>query len=402
MRRRHQNGRVELTKAKTWKAHWYEYVKDPLTGKEKRLHRSQIVGAKAKMTKWEAEDELDKIVAPLNTQGNSRNDDRVTLEWFWKNRFKPMREGGWGPATKRGCETDWSQYLKDSLGQMSLKQIDLFSCQKAVNDLAAKDFSESVVKRVRTMISSILELASELEFLPRNPAAKIKMPVCKPTRKPVLQKSDLVRLLKAIKDPRDHLIIMVGAFCALTSSELFGITWECFNGDHIEIRNTAYQGEVYEWRVKRKTRFRKVPLPAAITAEFENWKKITKKKDPTDLVFPGRKGKAMWTGIFLEDHIKPIATALGITTPITFQVLRRSCATRNQKHGSLKDVQAHMGHSNIQTTGNVYMQEIPDSVVAMVNSDVTDVLNTKPPRTPKPPKQEKEDRGKVLQMRAAR
>jgi hypothetical protein len=59
--------------------------------------------------------------------------------------------------------------------------------------------------------------------------------------------------------------------------------------------------------------------------------------------------------------------------------IRRSCATRNQKNGSLKDVQSHLGHSNIQTTGNTYIQEIPASVIQIVNSDVTDVL-CKPPK----------------------
>ena len=66
----------------------------------------------------------------------------------------------------------------------------------------------------------------------------------------------------------------------------------------------------------------------------------------------------MWPGVFLQKRIQPIAKALGISVPVTFQVLRRSCTTRNQKNGSLKDVQVHMGHGSIETTGNVYMMEI--------------------------------------------
>ena len=34
------------------------------------------------------------------------------------------------------------------------------------------------------------------------------------------------------------------------------------------------------------------------------------------------------------------------------------------------------GHGSIETTGNVYMMEIPDSVAQMVAIDVTDVMGS--------------------------
>src|SRR5947209_20484075 len=82
MRARNQSGWVEETAARSWKAHWYEYVKDPQTGKERRRHRSRIVGQKGQMRKFEAEAELAKIVSPLNATQTSRRDDRVPLSWF--------------------------------------------------------------------------------------------------------------------------------------------------------------------------------------------------------------------------------------------------------------------------------------------------------------------------------
>jgi hypothetical protein len=58
-RSRYAKGYVELTVANNWKAHWYQYVKDE-HGIERRVHRSAIVGTKAKMRKFEAEEELAK------------------------------------------------------------------------------------------------------------------------------------------------------------------------------------------------------------------------------------------------------------------------------------------------------------------------------------------------------
>ena len=53
---------------------------------------------------------------------------------------------------------------------------------------------------------------------------------------------------------------------------------------------------------------------------------------------------------------------------LTFQVLRRTMATRAQALGSVKDIQAHLRHSRADTTANEYMQELPESVQQMVGT----------------------------------
>lgn len=62
---------------------------------------------------------------------------------------------------------------------------------------------------------------------------------------------------------------------------------------------------------------------------------------------------------------------------LTFQVLRRSIATLAQQKGSLKDVQGILGHDKIETTGNVYVQELSDSVLKVVGS-IYEELKAKP------------------------
>jgi integrase len=68
----------------------------------------------------------------------------------------------------------------------------------------------------------------------------------------------------------------------------------------------------------------------------------------------------------------PIREKLGLTVALTFQVLRRSHATRNQ--ASPKVVQGHLGHASIVTTLGIYAQGIPASVKAMVEADESTVL----------------------------
>jgi integrase len=78
---------------------------------------------------------------------------------------------------------------------------------------------------------------------------------------------------------------------------------------------------------------------------------------------------------FLQIQMKPLAEKLGIDRRlITFQVLRRTFGTTMQKHGSMKDVQAHLRHASITTTGNIYVQEIPETVRAAVNATTNEIL----------------------------
>jgi integrase len=57
---------------------------------------------------------------------------------------------------------------------------------------------------------------------------------------------------------------------------------------------------------------------------------------------------------FPQDYMKPLADELEIDRKlITFQVLRRTFGTTMQMHGTMKDVQAHLRHASIATTGNI-------------------------------------------------
>ncbi|MGC9159786.1 MAG: tyrosine-type recombinase/integrase, partial [Terracidiphilus sp.] len=111
------------------------------------------------------------------------------------------------------------------------------------------------------------------------------------------------------------------------------------------------------------------------------WRRQSQHTAPNDLMFPAiRRNKykqqvPMRPRQFLQRHMKPLAEELGIDPAlITFQVLRRTFGTTMQKHGTMKDVQAHLRHASITTTGNIYVQEIPASVRSAVNATTREIL----------------------------
>jgi hypothetical protein len=84
---------------------------------------------------------------------------------------------------------------------------------------------------------------------------------------------------------------------------------------------------------------------------------------------------------WLKRRLQPVGKKLGIAVPLTFQVLRRSFATHNQS--KLKDVQAHLGHENVATTANLYVQEVPAEVRRTQDTYTAAIDNWKEPKAPR-------------------
>src|SRR4029077_19746054 len=87
----------------------------------------------------------------------------------------PQKEQQWkvtsGPKTKRFIEN----YLLKRFGDVMLPTLDKFTLQTYLNELAPK-FSKSVLTKIRVYLNSILDEAVELEFIVKNPAAKLALP----------------------------------------------------------------------------------------------------------------------------------------------------------------------------------------------------------------------------------
>jgi integrase len=147
-----------------------------------------------------------------------------------------------------------------------------------------------------------------------------------------------------------------------------------FRGDHFLIRDTAWEGKLLQDQAKVGER--RVFIPPATRAAVLRWLAVYGDAPPDGLLFPSDKGTPISAHNFRNRVLVPLREKLRLSVPLTFQVLRRSHATRNQ--ATPKDAQAHLGHKSIVTTMDVYSVEIPDSVRQMVTRDEEKVLGNSP------------------------
>lgn len=387
LRARNQNGWLAETASGEYQANWTEYVISMETGKPKRKHRSQVLGKigngkNGTLRKCDAEKMLQKLVEPINAATYAKQDSRVTFQWFTENKFLPLWSGRWSRASEDHYRQYLRLYMYPVLGAIALEDINATIVQSWLNGMAKRNLSKWVILKAKALAKTILEFATDVEhggFIVRNPMRSqfVVMPRCRASKKPVISMEQLQALWSAIDEQWVHLAIVTGTICAVRASELFGLVWECVEPTRLLIRSSAYNGKLSEWRVKRDASFRYVPINEQLYRDFQRWKKMTDYVAAQDLVFGNDSGEPRWSGSFLQKRVQPIARKVGITIPVTFQVLRRTFITENQNE--LKALQGVAGHASISQTGDGYAQPITETQSALVDSYYWKIMNAAKP-----------------------
>jgi integrase len=373
MGKSHQAGWLS-PRGKQWYGYFRQAVLDPETGTERVRKIGIKLGLKSQMTKFEAREALHAEITNRTGQnlgGRVLKDSSVTFGWFVRNRYFPIRKGDWRPETAKEKMAQIEIDLIAKFGEQPLEAFDRFMMQTHLNDLARR-YSQDRVKQARSYLKSIFDEAIEQEFLVKDPTRKLKTPKnLRPKDKRVLSWEQLWLVL-ANTERRDCLLLMLDTTAALRPSELFALKWRSFDGrNSLSITETVYRRKLRPFG-KTPGSMTTVHLPDGLCEELRRWKAESRKPGQWEVsshafIFPNADGGFLDVGNYRFRVLTPLAEKLGIPR-LNFQILRRTMATLAQKMGSVKDIQSHLRHSRPDTTANEYMQELPESVQAMVGS----------------------------------
>ena len=366
----HQKGTV-LPEGDSFVGFYSQKVRNPDTGKTKWKRIRVNLGLRSKMSKYQAREALE---AEINKQTGgttqAKHDSKiVTLGWFTRKRFFPLKEGAtWRESTAMNRKADIESDILAKFGDVEMKIIDKVMLQSHLNELAKKR-SAGRVAHARFYLKAIFDEAVEQQFLTANPARKLTLPKeLRAVDKTVLT-WDQLRLILLSVPLRDRILLTLDMTEAFRPSELFALRWSGFDMDArtLTVTQTAYRGKLRDFG-KTKKSLRTVHLPDGLANDLWLWKQECRDSSAEAFIFPNarKRSGAKNNGFIRTDNyrarvLKKLAVKLGLAK-LNFQVLRRTMATLAQKKGGVKDVQGILGHSKADTTVNVYMQEIEESV----------------------------------------
>lgn len=365
-----QRGYLAL-RGKKWYGYFRRNVNDPTTAEQKTVRVTVILGPRSRMNRSEAREALEREITKQNGQTGDANrvmnDGSVSFGWFVRNRFLPLKEANWKEETAKVKRLLIQRDLLDPFDKIPLENFDKFTLQVHLNKLA-QTRSRDRVLQMRAYLRDIFVEAVDQEFLMKDPARKVKVPTqLRETDKTTLTWEQLRKALSRL-ELRDRVLLELDMTNALRPSELFALKWKCFNlaESTMSVSETAYRGKIRPWGKTRKS-LGAVHIPKKLTADLRRWKQRCPDPSPEAFIFPNKDGSFVDTGNYRKRVLHRLAVDLELPK-LTFQVIRRTIATLAQKKGTVKDVQGVLRHSRAATTTDVYMQEIPKSVQATVDS----------------------------------
>ena len=369
MRHSHQRGWV-VARGKKWYGYFRRTVMDVAGNEMKSCIVPVVLGLRSRMTKFKAREELEREIAKLTRPSNGnkiRNDDSVTFGWFVRNRFFPLKEAQWREETAKVKRWLIERDLVEEFEDVPLENFDKFALQVHLNQLA-KTHSRDRVLQIRAYLRDIFAEAADQDFLPKDPARKVRVPAqLRETDKTTLTWDQLRRVLAALNS-QDRLLLELDMTNALRPSELFALRWKCFHPAEstITIQETVYKGKIRPWRKTRRS-LATIPIPGLLSEDLLAWNRRCPDASPEAFIFPRPGGGVVDPSSFRHRVLRKLERDLGLPR-LTFQVIRRTTATLAQKMGTVKDVQGLLRHSRTATTTDIYMQEIPEGVRATVDS----------------------------------
>jgi integrase len=366
----HQRGFVTL-RGKQWYGYFRKVVHDPVANEEKVDRVTVILGQRSQMSKGEAREalqcEITKQMGQAGSANKIMNDGSVTFGWFVRNRFIPLKEAAWKEETAKTKKFLIQRDLIDVLGEVPLVNFDKFSLQLHLNKLASTKSKDRVLQ-MRAYLRDIFAEAVDQDFLVKDPARKVKVPTQLRETDTTTLSWDQLRLALNELSPRDRLLLELDMTNALRPSELFALKWKSFDSEEstMSVTETVYKGKIRSWGKTRKS-LAVIHVPNGLSADLAAWRTQCPDPSPDAFIFSNQDGGFLDTDNYRKRVLHKLAKDLELPK-LTFQVIRRTIATLAQKKGTVKDVQGVLRHSRTATTTDVYMQEIPESVQATVNS----------------------------------
>lgn len=317
--------------------------------------------------------------------GTISTDDKITLEqwyysWLFDYRIKDMK-----PKTFEKYEGIYRNYIKNSeIGRIKLKDLRAIHLQKYYNNLLSIK-PVSTVKSLNTRIKPCLTEAEKQGYIQKNWCKLVTLPKVDSKKEvEILTRDQQIDFIKAINGTKHEVMLLFALSTGVRLGELLALKWSDidFSAELVNISRSIQRHknpntgkyELKEQTPKTMSSIRSIPIPGNVIVKLKEHKKKQNKHilslgeayhnnnyifcnaigDPLDEKTPGRSLDSILRKINI-DHIK-------------FHALRHTYITRLFELGvPAKTISELAGHSDIQTTMNIYTHVDDKSKIEAVN-----------------------------------
>ena len=338
---------------------------DELTGKQKYTTRRGFASRK------EAQLAISRLKLDIEENGfvkaNHDTFEEIYLLWFDSAYVNTVKE-----STYVKTKEMFRVHILPAFGSMKLNKISVTYCQTTVNK-----WCDSLAKYrvMKNYVTKVLDYSVTLGLLKDNPMRKITMP----KRKEVVDgekvenyynKEELQHFLDCIKSDgftRWHALFRLLAFTGMRKGEALALQWKDvdFNQSTVTVNKTLARGENNRLIIqtpKTKTSVRTVSVDPGTMQLLKEWRKEQARDylklgfntmRPSQVVFTTYKNDYMQLAT-VTNRINKIIKKHDLKVITTHGLRHTHCSLLFEAGASIQEVKERLGHSDIQTTLNIY------------------------------------------------
>ena len=288
--------------------------RDPLTGK-------QVQRTFSGKTQKEVLEKMQAVAVEVN-RGTYTPPCKMTMgEWLdiWQTEYL----GNAKYNTVRIYTSNIKNHIKPALGAVRLDRLHPHTVQVFINRL--EGLAPQTVRMIYQVLHLALEKAVDLEYIPKNPAAKCTLPKKSQEEIKPLDDAQVTALLAAAKGTELEHIITVALFTGMRISELLGLTWDSVDmgAGTITVDKQLSRFEVQSENLFASPKNGKArtltPAPAVMRElkaqrrrQLEMQLRAGQARDnPHGLVFTNAVGRNLLTQ-YVNKHFRDLASAIGL------------------------------------------------------------------------------------------
>jgi len=211
-------------------ASWsYYFDLGKVDGKRKKKEKSGF------KTKKEAEAAMVKAINEYNNAGQVFESSEITVSDYLDQWYELYCKLNLKYNTQVGYLRIIETHIKPKYGHYKLKAINSAILQEYANSLKLNGYSKSHIVGILTVFQSALDYAIEpLHYISQNPMKAVKFPKVerKPRERIILTIEEWQQIIDRFHDTRYYIPLMIGFYTGLRISEAFALTW-----DDIDLEN---------------------------------------------------------------------------------------------------------------------------------------------------------------------
>lgn len=340
---------------------------DPLTGKQKRTTKRGF------KTRKDAELALARIKLDVakGTYQQERAETYQEVYDLWVVQYEKTVE----ESTFVKTTGIFKNHILIAMGAYKIEKIHVDVCQKHVDEWAAKLKNFRMVK---AYAAKVLDFAIKRGYIQTNPFAHVDMPATA-TKKAIVNDEDeaenfytreqLIKFLSCLEQESNYkayALFRLLAFSGMRKGEALALTWNDLNftTNELRINKALSRGKDNQLYVKStKTGVaRTIKMDDKTMAVLKEWKK-KQKQDYLKLGFNTLQPKQLVFSNESNEFLQPTKTRkwivhvqkkYGLGTITTHGLRHTHCSLLFEAGATLKEVQDRLGHSDVQTTMNIY------------------------------------------------